>query len=522
MNNVDTPSRPKSPPPGLRGFLYLTAALNGAAILVIEILGAKMLAPYIGTSHFVWTAQISVTLLSLAIGYWLGGRWADRTAGLNRLFTGMIVAAAYLCLSLWITEPVSYKCLDMGIKLGSICAATFLFLIPLTLLAMTGPFLLKSLAESLTGVGGQAGSLSAVSTLGSVLGAGLIGYVLIPHLPNSTTLLVTAGVILALSVVYFVKFSRFGSGAVVALLLAAAGGGLGFKGVQADLRTDYGRGEELERANSPYGILQVIRIKGTEEYFYVNDYLTQNIYFKDTKQSGATFTYLLHGLARGYTTNLQSALCIGMGVGIVPSQLAREGVKCDVVEINDAIVPIAQRFFDLDTNSFQLHIGDGRHFLNSTKQRYDTVLLDAFLGDSSPSHLMTREAFAAMRKVLTPGGTLVLNCFGHLEGNKDFFMASLERTLQAVFKSVRIHNSGRGNVFMAASDRPDFDLVPPPDYNHVHASVKPDVIRSFVTLVNTDPTHGQVLTDDDNPVEYFDAANREQFRRNMALGMRRK
>ena len=124
---------------GLRRFLYLTAALNGAAILVIEILGAKMLAPYIGTSHFVWTAQISVTLLSLAVGYYIGGRWADRTQGLDRLYVCMVAAAVYLCLSLWIAEPVSYGCLDLGIKLGSILASLFLFFIPLTLLAMTGP-----------------------------------------------------------------------------------------------------------------------------------------------------------------------------------------------------------------------------------------------------------------------------------------------------------------------------------------------------------------------------------------------
>ncbi|MBM3846008.1 MAG: hypothetical protein FJ405_06960, partial [Verrucomicrobia bacterium] len=124
---------------GLRLFLYATAALNGAAILVIEILGAKMLAPYIGTSHFVWTAQISVTLLSLAIGYFIGGRWSDRSQGIGGLYAAMAGAAAYLALTLSVTESVSYRCLDLGVKLGSIMAATFLFFVPLTLLAMTGP-----------------------------------------------------------------------------------------------------------------------------------------------------------------------------------------------------------------------------------------------------------------------------------------------------------------------------------------------------------------------------------------------
>ena len=64
---------------GLRRYLYFTAATTGAAIMIVEILGAKMLAPYLGTSHFVWTAQIAVTLVALAIGYYAGGRLVDRS-----------------------------------------------------------------------------------------------------------------------------------------------------------------------------------------------------------------------------------------------------------------------------------------------------------------------------------------------------------------------------------------------------------------------------------------------------------
>lgn len=512
----------------MRLFLYLTAAINGAAILVVEILGAKMLAPYVGTSHFVWTAQISVTLLSLATGYYLGGRIVDRTQELGRLYWAMVIAALYLALTISITERVSYWCMDLGvslgglqasIKVGSILASAFLFFVPLTLLAMTGPFLIRILTSSLSGVGSQAGRLSAISTLGSVLGAALIGYVLIPYLPNSRTMFLTAGSLLALSLAYFVLFAKSAKQAITPVLLAVLGLGGGWYGVKLDSRTDFGRGLEIFRSNSNFGMLQVIQVRDTPQLFYVNDYLTQNIYYTNTQQSGAMFTYMLHALARGYAPKLESALCIGMGVGIVPSQLAREGVKVDVVEINEAVVPIAQRFFDLKPEQLNIQIGDGRHFLNRTTNRYDVVVLDAFLGDSSPSHLMTREAFASMRRVLNPGGCVVMNCFGYFDRGRDYFVGSLEKTLQAVFKSVRIHDSGRGNVFMAASDQAEMTLVPPADFEYIHPHSLPEVKKALSNIVLSDPSQGRVLTDDYNPVDYYDAVNRETFRQNMARSM---
>ena len=98
------PEKPRLP----RGYLYFTAAVNGAAIMVVEILGAKMLSPFVGLSHFVWTAQIAVTLVSLACGYYAGGRLADRSPKLDALYWAVLAAALYLGLTVLICEPVAY------------------------------------------------------------------------------------------------------------------------------------------------------------------------------------------------------------------------------------------------------------------------------------------------------------------------------------------------------------------------------------------------------------------------------
>ncbi|SVD47486.1 uncharacterized protein METZ01_LOCUS400340, partial [marine metagenome] len=78
---------------GLRKFLYFTAAVTGAGILIVEILGAKMLSPFLGTSHFVWTAQIAVTLVALSAGYYTGGWLVDQSPKLNRLYYAILGAA---------------------------------------------------------------------------------------------------------------------------------------------------------------------------------------------------------------------------------------------------------------------------------------------------------------------------------------------------------------------------------------------------------------------------------------------
>ena len=500
---------------GLRRYLYCTAAVTGAAVMIVEILGAKMLSPYLGMSHFVWTAQIAVTLVALACGYYLGGRLVDRSVNLGRLYAGILTAGLYLAVTVAVREPVAYGCLKYDLAAGSLLASTFLFFVPLCLLAMVGPFLVRVLTLSVQNVGGNVGRLTALSTLGSFAGTILIGYVLIPLLPNSMTMYLTALTLMLLAAAYFfgVRSARRHGATLVLLILA--GVVVGYLGVASD-RWRGKDSTELFRANSNFGLLQVIQINNTPERRYLNDYLIQNTYDTNEQQSVSMFTFMLHGLAKVYTTNIEDVLCIGMGVGIVPMEFAREGARVDVAEINPAVVPLARDFFGLQPEKLNLALTDGRYFLNQTKKQYDAVILDAFLGDSSPSHLMTREAFASMRRVLRPGGVLVINTFAVLEGEHDFFGASLFKTLQSVFPSVLIHSGRYGNTLYVASQKPGLKFVRQPDLSRVHALPLEQVREAYTRLREPHPDHGRVLTDDYNPVEFYDAINREETRKYLA------
>lgn len=510
-----TEAAPASP----RKFFYLTAAINGAAVMIIEILGAKMLNPYVGTSHFVWTAQIAVTLIALATGYYIGGWRADRSANVKWLYNGVFVAGAYLCFAVLIIEPVAYWSLQFRLAVGSLLASSVLFFLPLALLAMTGPFLIRVITVSVSSVGGNVGRLSAISTLGSVIGTVLIGYVLIPMLPNTRTMLITAFLLMAISAFYHFVWGKSAAriSATSCLLLVAIG--LGYPAWNKRLNKDENL-NELYRANSNFGLLQVMQYEGSDRRYYLNDYLTQNTYDTNRHQSTSMFTFMLHELAKAYTTNIQQVLCIGLGVGIVPMEFANEGTKVDVVEINPAVVPLGQKYFDLQPEKLNITIGDGRYYVAQCKRQYDAIVLDAFLGESSPSHLMTKEAFANMRRILRPSGAIVINCFGDFAPGKDFFAASLEKTLKHVFGHVLIHNEHNGgNVFMVASAS-ELQIHPPPSFEYVYSGCRNNVEEAFKRIVETDARHGIVLTDDYNPVEFYDARNREELRRLLANAMR--
>jgi spermidine synthase len=246
----------------------------------------------------------------------------------------------------------------------------------------------------------------------------------------------------------------------------------------------------------------------------------QNTYDAAQGKSLSMFTYLLEGLARAYVPKLEKALCIGLGVGLVPRELAASGVSVDVVEINPAVVPIAEKYFDLDPRAFRLFIEDGRYFLNTATDRYDAVIMDAFLGDSSPSHLMSREAFTSIRRILNPDGVLVINTFVDYEAARDFLSASLFKTLSSVFPAVRVHGAREANSLFVASPRSTLNFVHMPVLSNVHAAALDEVREAYTHVWEPDPTFGIVLTDDYNPVEYYDAANREKLRRALALSMR--
>ena len=235
----------------------------------------------------------------------------------------------------------------------------------------------------------------------------------------------TAAVLAALAAVWFLAWGRrIADRRRRPPRASPLGIAAGAWGLRVDGRRIPGN-QELYRGNSSFGLIQVVQPSGSRLRFYLTDYLIQNIY--DTAAARAPpcsptcWRSWPARTRRGSTTCCASAWASASCRASSPARASR----VDVVEINPAVVPVARRFFDLDPAAFDLTIGDGRWFVNQSAARYDAVILDAFVGDATPSHLMSREAFAAIARVLKPDGVLVINTFVDFGSRGDYLGASL-------------------------------------------------------------------------------------------------
>ena len=498
--------------------LYLTAAVSGASVLVIEILGARILAPWVGTSHFVWTAQITVTLVALSVGYQLGGLLADdpRRPPVARLEACVLGAALVLALAVRLRGTIAASCLHLDLPLAAVLCSAAMFFVPLVLLAAVGPMLVRLLDAPSTGAGRLVGRLLAVSTLGSVAGAVAVGYLVVPRISNPTAMYLVCGALAALAVGHRVAWRRARAApvavaAAVTLSLLVPGDGSG----------GWRKVEEVYRHDSSFGLIQVLRDSGARREFLVSDYLVQDVWDMDERRSDAAFTWVLEELALGYAASTRDVLCIGLGLGAVPSTFAARGAQVDVVEIDPEMVAVAERHFGFDRRRVALHVGDGRVFLARSARRHDVIVLDAFIGDSIPSHLFTREALQAARDRLAPGGVLVINTYAEVVSGRDFLGASLERTLATVFPAVRVHRDGDLSVFYVATGDGELVMRPAGTSARVPARLRGEVAATLLDSRPARADRGMVLTDDFNPADVWDAPNREALRRRWAVATSR-
>jgi spermidine synthase len=499
----------------MKMFLFFTAAVAGAAVMIVEILGANMLSPYVGTSHFVWSAQIAVTLISLAVGYYAGGWLADHSKNLSPVYIGLIIASASLVVPAAYRDSVVLWFWSLPLAWATLLASFTLFFPPLTLLAAVGPFLVRFLPGSVDGIGRQVGAVIAVGTLGSLFGTLAISYVMIPLLSQTVSLIITAAALLVLALSYFMLFEKQGrQKAFLAALASVFILGAGIYGVGKTAQ-GYRIVDEVFRRETHYGLVQVLESRRDGWRVLLTDYLVQNQYNTRTGKSMSDPPYILQSLVDNYIGRSGDALCIGLGAGILPRELNREGIRTSVVEINPEMVAVARRYFDFDPSGIDLHTDDARHFLQADDKRYGAIVLDAFLNDGSLFHLMTREAFTSIRGRLHSDGVLVINTLGDVAPEDDFLTASLFLTLRAVFPSVRMFATpdGAGGIYFVAGHRPLTALSDLPKMSDVHPGCRKrvgEVLRS-----DTPPRadRGILLTDNFNPAPFRDAPRREALRR---------
>lgn len=507
------PDDPALPP----WFLALTALVCGAFVMVIEVLGSRVIGPFFGVSLFVWTALITVTMVALAAGYWAGGLLSGRGRSADLLY-GLIAGAGAGALAVpLIKQTVLVAAVGLGLRTGALASAMVLFGPSLFCLGCVSPLLVRIAAREIRTVGRTAGRLYALSTLGSVAGTVLTGFLLIAWLGVDRIFLLTGGSLLLLGCSWLFFRHRW---AALPLLLFP----LAWVAVEVNAGAQpLGDGvSSLERVETFYGTLRVVDRVSPEQHRreLLIDGQLQGALDMRSGLPLSPIMYFLAFLPPSVNPAGRDCLVVGLGAGLVPRWYAGLGGHTEVVEINPEVVRLARERFDFPPQ-IPVTVTDAREFLARPGRRYDFLILDVFNGDTTPDHLLSLEAFRLAKSRLAPGGVLALNAAGSLR-HETAMTRSILRTLREVFATVEAYplfspeeEPGWGNIAVIAHDgRPAAGrrpLVPP-------ESVHPDLYSLVETYISRPAAVPEaegaiVLTDGYNPFDVRDLWLKEQVRR---------
>ena len=478
------------------------AFFSGACILALELVGSRLLSPVFGSSLYVWSAVITVTLAALAAGAWAGGLLADRPKA--PLWPARLLSLAGLWLALvpFLRKAVLTAAAGLDLEDGCLLAALALIGPPLAALGAVAPLCVRLCARDLSGVGRAAGSVSSLSTFGGVLGALAAGFWLLPALSAAVLLQALAGGLFAAAALLAWGLRRGAAGAATAAALCALL-------ARATPPLGSARTRVLASEDSLYGALRVVdRLDWGRRVLYI-DGLPNTV--ASLPELHGTLDYLLAfeaAAASAAKRGARRALLLGLGGGALVKRLDAYGIATDVAELDPTILRLAWDFFEF-TPTGAVWLEDGRRVLERPGADYDLVYIDAFAGDKTPEQLFSLEAFQAAKRRLRPGGMLVVNLIGRAAGPDADFARAAKRTLGEVFTETKMlvpnldapPDAESVNLVFYASDAPF--LPDPKDF-----AESPEMLSWWKTACGQwrDPGEGGVLvTDDHNPTALLSA-----------------
>ncbi|MEP7076133.1 MAG: fused MFS/spermidine synthase [Acidobacteriota bacterium] len=488
--------------------LEITVFVSGGLVMVYEIIGSRILAPFIGTSTYIWTSLIGVILGALSLGYWIGGRTADRNPELKILSLVIFLAGGLVSATTLIKDVVLsfIASAQMPLEIKSLIAAAVLFAPASVALGFVTPYAVKLKTVSLADSGKTVGSLFAFSTVGSIVGTFAAGFFLIPFVGSVRTLYIISGglIVLGLLLVPF-TISRTTVAAIIVFILGIAASEFSVAELRAandlyDIDTQYSRVRVFQtvdpRNNKPITAL------ATDPYF------TQSAIYLDSDDRVLEYSRF-YSLASYYKPELKKALMIGGAGYTFPQEFLRThpDATIDVAEIDPGMTEIAKRFFRLkDDPRMKISHADGRVFLNAGEaDKYDVVFVDACNSlFSVPYQITTREAVREISRVLKPDGVVLFNLVGSsIRGSASQFLQAEFLTYAHVFPVVDLYKVNLGfpdervqNLIIAASKD---GRQPPP-------STGPE-IAELLSHRYPEPfsLDAAALTDDLAPVEYYNS-----------------
>lgn len=481
------------------GLLVFTV---GAAALGVEIAAVRLLAPYFGASEVVWANTIGVVLVALSIGYWLGGRVADRRPYASDLCATVMLAAVLTAAVPFVARPLlsagvaALDSVSAGAFAGSLLATLTLVALPVLVMGAVAPWALRIGIDAGGAVhaGTLAGRLYALSTAGSLVGTIGAALVLVPGLGTRRTFLVFALAMAGIALPGMTRRPRF---AVVPLAIAAV-----LLLPNSAIKIEAANGRVIHERETALQYARVVAREDGSRALELNEgQAIHSLFRPETVLTGDYWDTALVLPMAGEVGTVRRVAVLGNAAGTIARAYLHyfPEASVDGVDVDSELAEIGRRFFGLGGDRFRAHGADARPFLRSSHTRFDVIVLDAYRQPYIPFYLTTKEFFALARERLRPGGTVVVNV-GHPEGDRELERV-LATTMRTSFAHVMSSATQPTNTMLVASSEPLSAKR-----MLARAAREPDlaeIARREATLLRPAPRAGNVYTDDRAPVEWL-------------------
>lgn len=476
--------------------------------MMIELLGTRIIGPFYGVSLIVWSSLISVALIALSLGYYLGGLLADKVSQV-RLSQIILLASIWIGFIPQLSEPVQLSTDLLGLRAGAFSSALILFTLPLALLGMVGPYVIKMAAYQLDNIGSTAGNVYAVSTLGSVIGTLVLGFFLLPVAGTSLIILTLSVVLITLALIlaiYEHRKLKAGNSLIRWTILCIIVATIMVSLHLFTSKKRYDNYTVISEAESYYGWVRVVDQDDQGIRWLMSDAST--IGAEDLNSGASLLSYQkVTGLLPLFNPTGKEALLIGLGAGHLVNSYSRYGIVTDSVEIDPSVAEAASGYFSFRPTGKTI-LGDARYQIRKLQKQYDFIIHDCFTGGAEPIHMLSLEMITELKTKLKPGGVLALNFVGFTVERDRKPVQSVAKTLDRVFLFRRTFVStpeALFNDFIFIVSNSPLEL---PDETSDEQPVRWLQQHEIYISGKT----GILITDDFNPLESLQVAKAEYYR----------
>lgn len=444
--------------------------------------------------------MICTTISFLTLGYFVGGKLSVKESKLSILKNCFALAAFFIIIMPIWSEFLFLKYNEASLSSGAMMTSIFLIGPSVFLLGISSPIIIQMISEQTLEVGKVSGKVYAISTVAGIISTLILGYFLLPNFGFKLPLLLAAFILIGISM--YIKMNFLNLIVVIIVLF------IGIKGLIVK-KEDVKHFETLYETEGLMGQLKVMNqtYKGNGVFYrvlFING-VAQTIMFNHNKK-GISFWEYVHRISAAATLKKgKNALLIGMGGSSLANELQKQKFKLDIVDIDKRMLPISKKYFHFSQKpSTTFTVDDARHYIKTTKKKYDLIVIDICSGEVQPSNVFTVEGLAEMKKIIKNDGIVLIQYQESFNSKEISGSQSIAKTfMKNKFKVYQnVENQEIASVVLACSPQEiDFKRLKKENLteNVLTQRWLDEFLKNPFTQIKT-PSKNSVLLLDDKPI----------------------